>query len=172
MSPACTPFGLELHPEKTRLIQCGRFAIEHRRRSGEGKPETFNFLGFTHICGSIHKTGRFTVMRKTIGKRLAAKLKIIKAELRKRMHEPIQGTGEWLRAVVRGYYNYHAVPGNFSRLRSFRHDVISFAVGGRLWRGQRVLRREVFDRIVAQYLPTPMILHPYPLERFRATHPR
>jgi RNA-directed DNA polymerase len=165
-------FGLELHPEKTGLIQFGRFAIEHRRRSGEGKPETFNFPGFTHICGSIHKTGRFTVMRKTIGKRLAAKLKIIKAELRKRMHEPIQGTGEWLRAVVRGYYNYHAVPGNFSRLRSFRHDVIRSWWQAVRRRGQRVLRREVFDRIVAQYLPTPMILHPYPLERFRATHPR
>ena len=94
-------FGLELHPGKTRLMEFGRFAIERRRRHGEGKPETFNFLGFTHICGSIHKTGRFTVMRKTIGKRMAAKLKAIKAELRRRMHEPIVDIGKWLRTVVR-----------------------------------------------------------------------
>jgi len=123
-------FGLELHPEKTRLIQFGRYAIERRRRNGAGKPETFNFLGFTHICGSIRKTGKFTVMRKTIGKRMAAKLKAIKAELRRRMHEPIQDTGDWLRAVVRGYLNYHAVPGNFPRLRSFRRDVIRKWVAG------------------------------------------
>ena len=165
-------FGLELHPEKTRLIQFGRFAIENRQRNGEGKPETFNFLGFTHACGSVHKTGKFTVLRKTIGKRMAAKLKTIKAELRRRMHEPIKDTGGWLRAVVRGYFNYHAVPGNFPRLRSFRHDVIRGWWHAVRRRGQRPLRREVFDRIVAQYLPVPAIVHPYPLERFCATHPR
>ncbi|MBZ5653457.1 MAG: hypothetical protein LAO18_23600 [Acidobacteriia bacterium] len=165
-------FGLELHPEKTRLIQFGRFAIEDRQRKGEGKPETFNFLGFTHICGTVRKTGRFTVMRKTIGKRMAAKLKAIKVELRRRMHEPIKDTGEWLRAVVRGYFNYHAVPGNFPRLRSFRHDVIRSWWQAVRRRGQRALRRDVFDRIVAQYLPAPTILHPYPLERFCAKHPR
>jgi group II intron reverse transcriptase/maturase len=165
-------FGLELHPEKTRLIQFGRFAIENRQRNGEGKPETFNFLGFTHACGTVHKTGRFTVLRKTIGKRMAAKLKTIKAELRRRMHEPIKDTGDWLRAVVRGYFNYHAVPGNFPRLRSFRHDVIRGWWHAVRRRGQRPLRREVFDRIVAQYLPVPAIVHPYPLERFCATHPR
>jgi len=165
-------FGLELHPEKTRLIQFGRFAIEDRQRNGEGKPETFNFLGFTHACGTIHKTGKFTVVRKTIGKRMAAKLKAIKAELRRRMHEPIQDTGDWLRAVVRGYFNYFAVPGNSPRLRSFRHDVIRSWWQAVRRRGQRPLRREVFDRIVAQHLPAPAILHPYPLERFCATHPR
>jgi RNA-directed DNA polymerase len=165
-------FGLELHPEKTRLIEFGRFAIERRRRNGEGKPETFNFLGFTHICGSIRKTGKFTVMRKTIGKRMAAKLKTIKAELRKRMHEPIRDTGEWLRAVVRGYFNYQAVPGNFPRLRSFRHDVIRSWWQAVRRRGQRTLSREVFDRIVTELLPAAAILHPYPLERFCAKHPR
>jgi RNA-directed DNA polymerase len=165
-------FGLELHPEKTRLIEFGRFAIERRRRNGEGKPETFNFLGFTHICGSIRKTGKFTVMRKTIGKRMAAKLKTIKAELRKRMHEPIRDTGEWLRAVVRGYFNYQAVPGNFPRLRSFRHDVIRSWWQAVRRRGQRTLSREVFDRIVTELLPAAAILHPYPLERFSAKHPR
>jgi len=165
-------FGLELHPEKTRLIEFGRYAMEHRRRDGEGKPETFNFLGFTHICGRNHKTGRFTVMRKTIGKRMAAKLKAIKAVLRKRMHEPIKDTGEWLRAVVRGYYNYHAVPGNFPRMRSFRHDVIRSWWQAVRRRGQRVLRREAFERIVAQYIPAVTIVHPYPLERFCAKYPR
>jgi len=165
-------FGLELHPEKTRLIEFGRFAIERRRRNGEGKPETFNFLGFTHICGSIRKTGKFTVLRKTIGKRMAAKLKTIKAELRRRMHEPIRDTGEWLRAVVRGYFNYQAVPGNFPRLRSFRHDVIRSWWQAVRRRGQRTLSREVFDRIVTELLPAPAILHPYPLERFCAKHPR
>ena len=165
-------FGLELHPDKTRLIQFGRYAAEHRQRDGQGKPETFNFLGFTHICGTIHKTGRFTVKRKTVGKRMAAKLKAIKVELRRRMHEPIQVIGEWLRAVVRGFFNYHAVPGNFPRLRSFRQDVIRHWWHAVRRRGQRSLRRAVFDRIVAQYLPTPTILHPYPLERFCAKHPR
>jgi RNA-directed DNA polymerase len=165
-------FGLELHPEKTRLIEFGRYAIEDRRRDGEGKPETFNFLGFTHICGSTHKTGRFTVMRKTIGKRMTAKLKAIKVELGKRMHEPIKDTGEWLRAVVRGYYNYHAVPGNFPRMRSFRHDVIRSWWQAVRRRGQRVLRREAFERIVAQYIPAATIVHPYPLERFCAKYPR
>jgi hypothetical protein len=165
-------FGLELHPDKTRLIQFGRYAADYRQRDGQGKPETFNFLGFTHICGTIHKTGRFTVKRKTVGKLMAAKLKAIKAELRRRMHEPIKDIGEWLRAVVRGYFNYHAVPGNFPRLRSFRHDVTRHWWLAVRRRGQRPLRRAVFDRIVAQYLPTPAILHPYPLERFRAKHPR
>jgi len=165
-------FGLELHPDKTRLIQFGRYAAEHRQRDGQGKPETFNFLGFTHICGTIHKTGRFTVKRKTVGKRMAAKLKAIKVELRRRMHEPIQVIGEWLRAVVRGFFNYHAVPGNFPRLRSFRQDVIRHWWHAVRRRGQRSLRRAEFDRIVAQYLPTPAILHPYPLERFCAKHPR
>jgi RNA-directed DNA polymerase len=164
-------YGLELHPEKTRLIQFGRYAAEHRQRDGKGKPETFNFLGFTHICGRIQKTDRFTVRRKTIGKRMAAKLKVIKVELRRRMHEPIGDAGDWLRAVVQGYFNYHAVPGNFSRLRSFQHDVIRHWWLAVRRRGQRPLRRKVFDRLVAQYIPTPAILHPYPLERFSAKYP-
>jgi group II intron reverse transcriptase/maturase len=96
-------FGLELHPEKTRLIEFGRYAAERRKKRGEGKPETFNFLGFTHICGTNHRTGNFTVHRKTIGKRMAAKLKDIRAKLRMRMHERVQGTVQWLQQVVRGY---------------------------------------------------------------------
>jgi RNA-directed DNA polymerase len=113
-------YGLELHSEKTRLIEFGRFAAENRKREGAGKPETFNFLGFTHICGTIRKSGKFTVLRKTIGKRMTAKLKNISAELRKRRHDTIQQTGAWLQGVVQGYFNYHAVPGNLRRLFMFR----------------------------------------------------
>ena len=117
-------FGLELHPEKTRLIEFGRFAAERRKQRGEGKPETFNFLGFTHICGTNHQTGNFTVRRKTMGKRLAAKLKEIGAQLHRRMHAGLPQTCEWLRQVVRGYFQYHAVPGNWRQLRAFRAEVL------------------------------------------------
>ena len=106
-------FGLELHPEKTRLMEFGRYAIERREKRGEGKPETFNFLGFTHICGTSHKTGYFTVHRRTIGKRMAAKLKDIRVKLRTRMHARVRGTVQWLVQVVRGYFQYHAIPGNW-----------------------------------------------------------
>jgi len=163
---------LELHPDKTRLIQFGRYAIEHREREGRGKPETFDFLGFTHICGTLHKTGRFTVQRKTVGKRMGVKLKAIRAELRRRMHQPVGEVGAWLKSVVRGYFNYHAVPGNFSRLNSFRYEVVRRWWQAQRRRSQRRPRWEVFERLVAQYLPQPVILHPYPLERFCAKHPR
>src|SRR5215472_8324132 len=116
MRDRLTKFGLELHSEKTRPIEFGRLAAEHRKKRGEGKPEPFNFLGFTPICGTNYKTGRFTVRRKTIAKRMAAKLKDIRAQLRKRMHERIPGTGKWLQQVVRGYFQYHAIPGNSARL--------------------------------------------------------
>jgi group II intron reverse transcriptase/maturase len=116
-------FGLELHPDKTRLIEFGRYAAERRKKRGEGKPETFNFLGFAHICGTNHKTGNFAVHRKTIGKRMAAKLKDIKAKLRGRMHAQIGGTVRWLQQVVRGYFQYHAVPGNLQRMATFRWEV-------------------------------------------------
>jgi hypothetical protein len=129
-------------------------------------------LGFTHICSTIHKTGRFTVKRKTIGKRMAAKLKDIKAPLRRRMHESVAEQGTWLGSVVRGYFNYHAIPGNFPRLRSFHHDVVRHWWQVLRRRSQRPLRWETFGGLVTQYLPTPAILHPYPLERFCAKHPR
>ena len=102
----------------------GRFAAEDRKRDGKRKPESFDFLGFTHICSTIHQTGRFTVKRKTIGKRMAAKRKDIKAQLRRRMHESVAEQGTWLGSVVRGYFNYHTIPGNFPRLRSFHQDVV------------------------------------------------
>jgi group II intron reverse transcriptase/maturase len=166
-------FGLELHPEKTRLIEFGRYATERRAKRGEGKPETFNFLGFTHICGTSQPKGYFTVRRKTMGKRMAAKLKEIREELRKRMHEEIGGTLKWLKSVVRGYFQYHAVPGNEERLKAFLHEV------RRSW--LRMLRRrsqrtrwtwERFMKRLGSLLPAVEILHPYPRERFDAKHPR
>jgi RNA-directed DNA polymerase len=165
-------FGLELHPEKTRLIEFGRYAAERRKKRGEGKPETFNFLGFTHICGTNHRTGNFTVHRKTIGKRMAAKLKDIRAKLRMRMHERVQGTVQWLQQVVRGYFQYHAIPGNWARMNAFRNDV------QRLWyqalrrRSQRSrLTWEKFRERLGRLLPPVQILQPYPDARFDATHP-
>src|SRR5215813_11573934 len=164
-------FGLELHPEKTRLIEFGRFAAERRKRRGEGKPETFHFLGFTHICGTNYQTGKFTVHRKTIGKRMAAKLKDIRAQLRQRMHERLPGTGKWLQQVVRGYFQYHAIPGNLKRLRAFRSDV--------LWSWLQALRRrsqrhrmnwERFTANLEALLPSVQVLHPYPNVRFDAKY--
>jgi group II intron reverse transcriptase/maturase len=164
-------FGLELHPEKTRLIEFGRFATENRKKRGEGKPETFNFLGFTHICGTNYQTGKFTIHRKTIGKRMAAKLKDIRAQLRKRMHARMPGTVKWLQQVVRGYFQYHAVPGNLKRLRAFHSDV--------LWSWLQTLRRrsqrqrmswERFKASLVPLLPPSRVLHPYPDARFDAKY--
>jgi group II intron reverse transcriptase/maturase len=117
-------FGLELHPKKTRLIEYGRDAAERRAKRGEGKPETFNFLGFTHICGKNHKTGYCMVYRKTIGKRMAAKLKEMRQTLRQGLHEKTKDTMTWLQSVVRGYFHYHAVPRNEERLKAFRYEVL------------------------------------------------
>ena len=165
-------FGLELHPDKTRLIEFGRFAAGNRKKRGEAKPETFNFLGFTHICGTNHKTGNFTVHRKTIGKRMAAKLKDIRAKLRQRMHGRVQGTVKWLAQVVRGYFQYHAIPGNWARMKAFRNDVL------RMWfqtlrrRSQRSrLTWEAFRERLGGLLPPVQILQPYPDARFDAKHP-
>src|SRR2546430_11120251 len=110
------------HPEKTRLIEFGRYAKANREKRGEGKPETFSFLGFTHYCAETYQGGYFTVRRKTIGKRLRAKLREIEDELRKRWHESIAVTGKWLRSVVRGYFQYHAVPGNFAALKTVARE--------------------------------------------------
>jgi RNA-directed DNA polymerase len=165
-------FGLELHPEKTRLIEFGRFAARDREKRGEGKPETFTFLGFTHFCGKRRSNGAFTVWRKTAKKRMVAKLHALKAELRLRMHEPVAAVGAWLRKVVNGYYRYHAVPGNIDRLSLFGQRL------RRLWRlilRRRSQRRMSWDRalrIFKRWLPAPRVLHPYPVVRFLATHPR
>lgn len=166
-------FGLELHSEKTRLIEFGRFAASNREKRGEGKPETFDFLGFTHMCGKNGKTGYFVVCRKTVKKRLRAKLQAVKEELRKRMHEPIGETGKWLEKVVRGYYRYHAVPENLASLGLFRERLL------RLWR--HVIRRrsqkrppnwDRLGRYFDRWLPRPCVLHPFPHVRFDARHPR
>jgi RNA-directed DNA polymerase len=166
-------FGLELHAEKTRLIEFGRFAVENRKQCGKGKPETFPFLGFTHYCGKRRKDGTFIVRRKTMRKRMVAKLRFIQAELRYRMHEPIASIGEWVQKVVSGYYRYHAVPGNLNQLRVFGQRL------RRLW--YRVLCRrsqkaglpwDRVTRILDRWIPAPRILHPYPTQRFFATHPR
>jgi len=159
-------FNLELHPEKTRLLEFGPFAIDQRRWRGEGKPETFNFLGFTHICVKKRSNGRFTVLRQTIRKRLQAKLNEVKAELQRRMHEPIPEVGKWLQAVVRGHIRYYGVPMNNSALALFRFQV------GWLW--HRALSRrsqngrvtwERMRRLTTRWLPLPTVCHPYPLRR-------
>jgi group II intron reverse transcriptase/maturase len=166
-------FGLELHSEKTRLIEFGRFAEDNRKRRGEGKPETFDFLGFTHIGGRTWKGNWFTVRRQTVKKRLRSKLQAVRQELRKRWHERIADTGEWLRSVLQGYFNYHAVPGNFAALQTFRREVVRAWLEALRRRSQRHrLPWERFRSIIDRYLPLPRILHPEPGVRFDAKYPR
>ena len=165
-------FGLELHPDKTRLIEFGRFAAERRAKRGEKKPETFKFLGFTHICGKNHETGYFMVLRKTIGKRMAAKLKDIRRKLRVGMHDSTKNTVKWLKSVVQGYFNYHAVPRNEAQLKSFRSEVQRMW----LWQLRRRSQRSrwtwrKFKEKLGHLLPTVEILHPYPEVRFAFNHP-
>ena len=166
-------FGLELHPDKTRLIEFGRFAVRDRKRRGEGKPETFTFLGFTHFCGHLMSSGAFNVWRITAKKRMVAKLAVIKAELQHRKHHRTSEVGAWLRKVVQGYYQYHAVPGNTGQLRVFRRRIC------RLWRSALVRRSQRakvgWDRLnplLDRWIPQPRVLHPYPDKRFDAIHPR
>jgi group II intron reverse transcriptase/maturase len=165
-------FSLSLHPDKTRLIEFGRFAAANRKRSGLGKPETFNFLGFIFICGKSRR-GKFLVKRKTRRDRMRVKLQAIKQELRQRMHQPIPVQGKWLGQVVKGYFNFHAVPTNSRALGVFRHRVTM------LWR--RVLQHrshkaemtwERMRKLANDWLPRPRILHPWPSERFAVRHPR
>ena len=166
-------YGLELSAEKTRLIEFGRYAAERRRRRGAGKPESFDFLGFTHRCGTIWKSGRFTVKRETVRRRMRVKLQAIGAELRRRMHEPSVEQGRWLRRVVEGYYNYHAVPGNLRALRSFRREAARHWRHALRRRSQRSCRRwEDFLPLLQQYVPWPSVRHGYPMERFAAIYPR
>jgi len=165
-------FSLSLHKDKTRLIEFGRFAAANREKRGQGKPETFDFLGFTFICGKT-RAGRFTVLRKSRADRLRAKLRDIKETLRRRMHRPIPEQGKWLAQVVAGWFAYHAVPMNFRALQAFRDHVTN------LWR--RTLKRRsqrddtTWDRmrkIADEWLPKPRILHPWPNQRFAVKHPR
>jgi RNA-directed DNA polymerase len=162
-------FGLELQAEKTRLIEFGRHAARNRTARGLGKPDTFQFLGFTHACGKTRKTGRFKLTRLTDSKRMRAKLLAVKREMWKRMHHPIPEQGRWLASVLSGHYNYYAVPDNIEALRAFREQLI------RLW--LRSLRRRSqkhrmdwtrVQRLADQWLPLPRILHPWPEQRFAA----
>ena len=157
--------GLELHPDKTRLIEFGARAASDRKRGGRGKPETFDFLGFTHICGKTRK-GRFTVLRKTASKRVRAKLKEIKALLRHRWHHPVPEVGAWLASVIRGHMNYYAVPRNFETVATFRNEVI------KLWRHGLCRRSHKghvtwirMRRIADARLPRVRIVHPWPNQR-------
>jgi len=165
-------FALSLHPDKTRLIEFGRYAADRRVRRGLGKPESFSFLGFTFICGKSRQ-GAFQLKRKTRRDRMRAKLRAVKQEMRRRMHQPIPLQGKWLQQIVSGYFNYHAVPTNSRALHAFRHSVAE------LW--QRSLRRrsqrdgmswERFTQLANDWLPKPRILHPWPERRFAVKHPR
>lgn len=159
-------FNLELNEEKTRLIEFGRFAERNRTHRGGGKPETFNFLGFTHICGKT-RHGQFCVRRKTIAKKVRAKLAALSLELRKKLHKPIKEIGQWLQAVLTGHYRYYGVPRNMSALSAFRQHIIE------MWR--RALRRRSdkkkrvtwarMAQLAQRWLPTPRIVHPYPDQR-------
>ena len=158
-------FNLELHPDKTRLIEFGRFAAETRKRRGQGKPETFDFLGFTHICAT-KRNGKFVVLRQTMKKRLRAKVKAVKTELRRRLHDPVPDVGRWLASVVRGHAQYYGVPRNSRAINLFRHQVVG------LW--YRSLRRRSHKtrltwrrmyRLVRRWIPHVRISHPYPDQR-------
>jgi RNA-directed DNA polymerase len=165
-------YSLSLHSDKTRLIEFGRFAADQRVGRGLGKPETFNFLGFTFICGRSRR-GRFALKRKSRSDRMQAKLKEIKKEMRRRMHHPVPEQGKWLRQVVTGFFAYHAVPTNSRALHMFRHRVTD------LWR-RSLRRRSQRDRITWRrikqladdFLPQARILHPWPHARFAVKHPR
>jgi RNA-directed DNA polymerase len=165
-------FALELHPDKTHLIEFGRYVATDRAARGEGKPETFNFLGFTHICARSRRGG-FLLARHTRRDRKMAKLLEIGEELRRRWHQDTAEQGRWLGAVVRGFFAYHAVPTNSRALSSFRHHVAD------LWR-RALCRRSQKDRtkwsdvdkLAERWLPKPRISHPWPSQRFRVKHPR
>src|SRR5205807_686014 len=158
-------FALSLHPEKTRLIEFGRFAARDRKQRGLGKPETFNFLGFTFICGKSRR-GKFLLKRKTRRDRMRAKLRMVKEDMRRRMHQPIPQQGKWLGHVVRGYFNYHAVPTNLRALVAFRAEIAKRWLSALTRRSERSdLTWARMNRLIDDWLPQPRILHPWPSQR-------
>jgi RNA-directed DNA polymerase len=164
-----TKFGLSLHPDKTRLIEFGRYAAERRRKRGQGRPETFDFLGFTHCCG-INLQGKFQVVRLTAKKRMRATMTAIRDKLYQRRHEPVPIVGAWLQRVLNGYFAYHAVPTNLMRLDGFRSEVCRAWRHALLRRSQRHrLNWSRFNRLTRKYVPPCRVLHPYPEERFFAS---
>jgi RNA-directed DNA polymerase len=165
-------FTLSLHPEKTRLIEFGRYAAENRKRRSLGKPENFNFLGFTFICGKSRR-GTFLLERKPRRDRMRAKLKSIKEGLRRRMHQPIPEQGKWLRSVVIGYYNYFAVPTASRAIEAFRYHVCEHWLRTLRRRGQKDHTTwERITKLAAHWLPKPHTIHPWPSVRFAVRHPR
>jgi group II intron reverse transcriptase/maturase len=166
-------FGLRLHEDKTRLIEFGRFAAPNRQQRGQGKPETFHFLGFTHVCGRKRLTGGFLVKRKSMSQRLRAKLQAVKETLLRQRHRPLPEQGTWLQGVVRGYFNYHAVPGNRAALETFRTQAVRYWRSALRHRSQRSrLAWMRFGKLADLWIPKPRILHPYPSARFYAKHPK
>jgi RNA-directed DNA polymerase len=164
-------FALELHPTKTRLIEFGRYAAENRARRGDGKPETFDFLGFTHICGVNQKRPGFQLWRKTSRKRMKAKIRAIKDELRRRLHEPLAEQGKWLGSVVRGFFAYHAVPNNLYAINAFRYHVNVAWLRSLRRRSQRsTMTWDRFNGFIDRYIPKARVLHPWPEARFRVRH--
>jgi group II intron reverse transcriptase/maturase len=162
-------FNLELHADKTRLIEFGTFAAENTKARGEGKADSFDFLGFTHICGKT-RNGKFAVLRQTMRKKMQRKLKEVKEELRERMHYPITEVGQWLRSVLLGHYRYYGVPRNGRKLSAFRYHVLRYW----LWTLRRRSQRHAVDwtrmnRLADRWLPLPRIQHPYPQQRLRVT---
>jgi group II intron reverse transcriptase/maturase len=166
-------FGLELHPEKTRLIEFGRYAAKRRSQRGDGPPEAFDFLGFTHICGTTRK-GDFTIKRISAIKKVRAKLKELKDKLRKKMHMELAEVGSWLSSVFRGWCNYHAIPGNYDRLKQFRTALqeIWYRMLRRRSQRARNLTWPKFSKLSRRWLASPKILHPYPSVRFARLYPR
>jgi RNA-directed DNA polymerase len=167
-------FGLELHDEKTRLIEFGRYARANRARRGEGRPETFDFLGFTHVCGITRTRGCFTVHRRTMKQRFRAKLREVRQTLMRRRHEPVPKQGAWLRSVVQGHLNYFAVPGNTHMLSAFRTQIVRAWLAALQRRSQKGTRLNWtrMRRLETRWIPPVRILHPYPSERLAVTHPR
>jgi group II intron reverse transcriptase/maturase len=168
LRPRLAKFGLELHPDKTRLIEFGRFAAQNRAARGLGKPETFDFLGFTHICGRS-RSGRFQLKRITIARRMRAKLAEVKAQLRRRMHDSVPEQGRWLAAVVRGHMQYYAVPGNVHAVAAFRAQVTRHWLKTLRRRSQKNrITWQRMRRIETRWLPRARVMHPYPNVRFDA----
>ena len=166
-------FGLKLHPDKTRLIEFGRSAEANRRKRGEGKPETFDFLGFTHSCSKT-RNGKFFIRRKTIKKRFVKKCKEVKQELKERMHDDVIETGKWLNSVIRGFQNYYAVPGNMNLVKSF-YDQTTWAWLHTLRRRSQKGRNftwERFEKLIRWLIPRVRMVHPFPNQRFQRHYPR
>ncbi len=160
-------FGLELNQEKTRLIEFGKSAAANREKRDEGKPETFNFLGFTHICSKTRK-GKFTIRRKTIRKRLQAKIKAVRKEIKRRRHDPVPEVGKWIRSVIQGHFNYFAVPGNKQAMETFRNEIVKgwrHALKRRSHKSKQTWKRTKV--LVMTWCPRARILHPDPNKRLR-----